>query len=101
MLRHFSFNPPSIPRQAPCLQYDLGVARGFEGILDSPECQAADAALPFHHSCDLPIFEVDLRACELRRDGRKVRVREQPFLLTHCLVGLSRDLANGEICQTE
>src|SRR5579862_8771529 len=41
-------------------------------------------------------FEVDLRAGELRRDGSKVRLQEQPFLLLTVLLESARDVVSRE-----
>jgi DNA-binding winged helix-turn-helix (wHTH) protein/TolB-like protein/Tfp pilus assembly protein PilF len=44
----------------------------------------------------LPIFEVDLRAGELRRDGDKVRLQEQPFLLLTVLLESAGEIVTRE-----
>src|ERR1700726_2208647 len=38
------------------------------------------------------VFEVDLRACELRKEGRLVKLQEQPFRVLSLLLGRSGEV---------
>jgi DNA-binding response OmpR family regulator len=90
---------PSIPRQSPTKSFvpsKVAIAQKSGDVLDSPasEVRLMRSALP-------PVvrfadFEVDVRAGELRKDGSKVRLQEQPFLLLTVLLESAGEVVTRE-----
>jgi Tol biopolymer transport system component/DNA-binding winged helix-turn-helix (wHTH) protein len=57
---------------------------------EMPESQSAQAVVCFD------VFEVDLRAGELRKEGRKIKVQEQPFRVLSYLLERAGDVVTRE-----
>jgi len=58
--------------------------------IDEKRLSAADQRLSFG------VFELDLRTAELRRDGNRVKLQEQPFRLLECLLERAGDVVTRE-----
>jgi DNA-binding winged helix-turn-helix (wHTH) protein/TolB-like protein len=93
MPAHFPLDPLSIPEQVISPQYDLSIATGV-GSIKTAQRSPMPSTLP--SLVRFANFEVDLRSGELRKDGNRVRLQEQPFLLLTALLESAGEVVTRE-----